>query len=61
MLKDTKTVVVGGFGPHMRLKGNGSVKLVTGNKIVTVPLNEDTEVKFTRLNLRQQPQEQHAA
>lgn len=42
--EDARTVVVGGFGPGIRIKGNGTVKIVTSKRIVTIPVKDTTVV-----------------
>jgi hypothetical protein len=43
------TVVLNGFGPHVRFrtKSSGAVQIVTKDSVKTVPLVKRTEVTFT--------------
>ena len=41
------TLVVKATGPHIRIKGHGSVRMVTSTGIVRVPVLKETDVKFS--------------
>lgn len=44
----TNKVVIQGTGPHVRIKGTGSVKVFTDKGVVKVPLNQTTDLTFLR-------------
>ena len=44
---NTSKVLVQGFGPHVRIKGTGTVKVLTDKSIVNVSLKETTDINFS--------------
>ena len=46
----SNTVILTGFGPHVRFKTNtsGSVKVITKDTVKTVPLVRSTDINFVR-------------
>ena len=43
----TNMVLVNGYGPHVRIKGTGTVKVLTDKSIVNVSLKETTDITFS--------------
>lgn len=44
---NTSKVLVNGYGPHVRIKGTGTVKVLTDKNIVNVSLKETTDLTFS--------------